>query len=263
LHPVSVQEPDAVHAPVPLLNAAAQSMQDDPQQLFVSITHVMPLAWYPLAQVKTHTSPLHDGVPLPTAAQSTALAQAAPGGHFRVQLPPQSTAVSSPSLMRSEQDAAQRPLVQSPLMQSAPLPHAAAKPHLAGQLPPQSTPVSSPSRTAFEHALATQAPLTQIPLAQSAAPAHWTPFGHFRGQAPPQSTPVSSPLRTSSPQLACRQIPRMQDSAPAHGLFDSSQMDPGGAPHAISSSEAIQSSVMRRVLMLVRRRNTGRCPPPP
>jgi hypothetical protein len=44
LHPVSVQEPDATQEPVPLLKAAAQSVHDEPQQLFVSMAHVAPLA---------------------------------------------------------------------------------------------------------------------------------------------------------------------------------------------------------------------------
>jgi hypothetical protein len=202
LQPVRAQEPDGAQAPVPLLNAAAQSVHEGPQQLFVFAAQDGPLGWKPLAQLKTQTSPLQDGVPFVIAAQSPGPAHPAPGAHLRAQMPPQSTAVSSPSLMRSEQEAAQRPFVQSPLTQWAPPLHAAPKPHFAGQLPPQSTSVSSPSRTPFEHALDAHAPPAQIPLAQSAAAPHWTPSRHFRGHGPPQSTPVSLPLRTSSPQVA-------------------------------------------------------------
>jgi hypothetical protein len=91
-----VQAPDVAQAPVPLLNVAVQSLHEDPQQLFVSIAHVVPFAWYPLAHVKTQTSPLHDGVPFATAGQSAAPAHRTTFGHFCGQAPPQSTPVSSP-----------------------------------------------------------------------------------------------------------------------------------------------------------------------
>src|SRR5438477_6823891 len=185
------------------------------------------------------TSPLHETVAFVTGAQSNAPMQPAPGAHFRAQLPPQSTAVSSPSLIRSVHEAAQEPFVQSALMQWEPLVHPLPNPHFAGQLPPQSTSVSSPSRTPFEHALAMHAPAAQIPLAQSPAVPHGAALGHLRGQGPPQSTDVSLPFRTSSPQDASWQMPRMHDKALAHGLLLSSQIEPGGAPHAASSSAGI------------------------
>ncbi|HYY53102.1 MAG TPA: hypothetical protein VE755_09525 [Myxococcales bacterium] len=142
-----------------------------------------------------------------TAAQSALVEQRAPGTHFAAHEPPQSTSLSSPSLIRSVHDAAHEPLVQMPLMQlDAPL-HPAAKPHFAGQLPPQSTSVSSPSLSPFEQALAAQALSRQIPLAQSRAAPQAIPFAHFCGQVPPQSTPISVPFRTPSPQLASRQVP--------------------------------------------------------
>ena len=43
LQPVRVQEPEGEQAPVPLLNAAAQSLQEAPQQLFVSAVQEAPL----------------------------------------------------------------------------------------------------------------------------------------------------------------------------------------------------------------------------
>jgi hypothetical protein len=96
LQPVRMQAPEE-QEPVPLLNAVAQSVQEAPQQLTVSAAQAAPLAWNPPVQVKTQTSPLQAGVPFATRAQSAAVAQPAPGPHLRAQLPPQSTAVSSPS----------------------------------------------------------------------------------------------------------------------------------------------------------------------
>jgi hypothetical protein len=44
LHAVRTQELDVEQAPVPLLNAAAQSVHEAPQQLFVSAVQEKPLA---------------------------------------------------------------------------------------------------------------------------------------------------------------------------------------------------------------------------
>jgi hypothetical protein len=157
--------------------------------------------------VNTQTSPPQEAVPFETAAQSPATTQAEPGAHRTVQLPPQSTSDSSPSFTRSVQEAAQNPLVHSPLMHPGPPLQAAPAGHFEGQLPPQSTAVSSPSLAPLEHALDAQEAAAQTPLAQSEALPHWRPSAHFWGQPPPQSGPLSDPLRTRSLQVACWQTP--------------------------------------------------------
>ena len=234
---------------MPLVYLVVQSAQAAPQQRSVSAVQDDPLAWNRLAQVKTQTLPPQDAVPFSTAAQSVPVEQPEPGAQAAAHPPPQSTSVSSPSFTWSVQEAAQTPFVHNPLMQLRPAPsQAAPKPHFAGQLPPQSTSVSSPSFTPFEQALTAHLPSRHTPLAQSGAAAQATPLVHFCGQLPPQSTAVSDPFRMPSPQVASRQVPRTQESPPPQGLFVSSQMDPGAAPHPAMRKAAALARIARQVI---------------
>lgn len=126
--------------------------------------------------------------------------------------PPQSTSVSLPFRIPSEQVGAEHleaAAGQIPLAQSAARAQVLPVPH-GGQLPPQSRSVSAPFLTRSSQLGWAHTPLVHTPLAQSAPMRHPPPPGQRTGQAPPQSRSVSLPFGTPSPQVAARH------SAPVH-----------------------------------------------
>jgi len=130
-------------------------------------------AWHIPSATETHvpvsswfcTPSLHDGTAQVCVAvlqtpdsQSSWASQAVPAAHLVAQLPPQSTADSSPLMTPSSHDAAaHRPSLHTRELQSAGPPHPLPTPQPA-QLPPQSTSVSSPFAAPSSHVGATQAP---------------------------------------------------------------------------------------------------------
>jgi hypothetical protein len=148
------------------------------------------------------TVSVHDGaaqVPFVQTAlvQSVAATHILPSAHLGQPevAPPQLTSVSVPFFTVSVQEGtAQRPLVQTPLRQSAAAVHIFVSAHLA-QVPPQSTSVSLPFLVMSPHIATWQTPAMQTPSTQLVPLVpHPLPFPHFIGQVPPQSTSVSLPF---------------------------------------------------------------------
>jgi len=117
--------------------------------------------------------------------QSSPTLQLSVMAHFLSQLPPQSVAVSSPSLMVLKQDThmslTQRPLLQSAFRLQLPV-VASARQGL--QSPPQSTPVSLPLFKTSLHD--TQTLSKQFPVSQSLLFSQALVSGHFLHWLPPQ-----------------------------------------------------------------------------
>jgi predicted alpha-1,6-mannanase (GH76 family) len=135
--------------------------------------------------------------------------------HLAVQLPPQSTSVSSAFITPSEQVAAEQVGVAAAVShtldsQSLLLLHWLASAQGPQSGPPQSTSVSSAFITPSEQVAAEQvgvaAAVSHTMDSQSLLLLHWLASAQGPQSGPPQSTSVSSAFITPSEQVAAEQV---------------------------------------------------------
>jgi hypothetical protein len=179
--------------------------------------------------------------------QSAPATHALPSEHLGQLGPPQSTSVSLPFLVLSEQlvlGAVQRLLLHRALEQSAAPLHALPVAHFGHAGPPQSMSVSEPSRVPLVQVAggARQRLLVHRPELQSAPAPHALPLAHFGQALPPQSTSLSLPSfapllheAIGRAQALLRQIAEAQSAAPVQALA-AAHLGQVGPPQSTSVS---------------------------
>src|SRR5690606_16955522 len=162
--------------------------------------------------------------------QSPATRQSSPSLQS-LQLPPQSTSVSSPFRTLSSHSGAAH-LSSSPHTPSTQsLFEAQISPtrHFGHSRPPQSMSVSPESSLPFEqnggaHWACPAAVSTHVSDSQSSSTSHGSPFAHLASQSPPQSIHVSKPLRTPSSHFGGWQVSSQTFSMQSLPLLQSAPM---------------------------------------